>query len=123
MILESKFFENKFKQFYKKNLEALKSLVPLEDEEKLTYYGNVADHPPELIGVLSESTKKAYHKSYLQAMAGQWTIGQMILGMKWKGKGGLFYQSEYSTDYGVCHWVTPNYVWTGSNQFSMNQQK
>ena len=80
-------------------------------------------HTAELIGVLSESTKKAYHKSYLQAMAGQWTIGQMIMFMRWKGKGGIFYQSEYSTDYGVCHWITPNYVWTGSKQFSMNQER
>ena len=56
-------------------------------------------------------------------MAGQWTIGQMIMFMRWKGKEGIFYQSEYSTDYGVCHWITPNYVWTGSNQFSLNQKR
>ena len=47
----------------------------------------------------------------------------MILGMKWKGKGGIFYQTDYSTDYGVCHWVTPSYDWTGSNLFSMNTKR
>ena len=108
MILESKFFEKKFEQFYNKNLDALKSLVPLEDEDKLSYYSNVMNKA-ELIGGLSESTKKAYHKSFLHAMAGQWTVGQMIIFMRWKGKGGLFYQLDYSTDYGVCNWLSPNY--------------
>ena len=119
-ILESKFFEEKFEQFYQRNLEALKSLV--DAEENLRYYSNV--YPAELIGVLSESTKKAYHKSYLQALAGQWTIGQMIIMMRWKGKGGIFFQPDYSTDYGVCNWITPNYqTSTGSDEFLINLQR
>ena len=120
-ILESKFFEEKFEQFYKRNLDALKSLVPVDD--KLEYYSNVMDKA-ELIGVLSESTKKAYHKSYLQAMASQWTIGQMIIMMRWKGKGGIFYQPDYSTDYGVCNWVSPSYQQSnGSDGFFNKLQR
>ena len=119
LILGSKFYEKKFEQFYQRNLDALKFLVP--PENKLYYYNNV--YPAELIGVLSNSTRKAYHKSYFQAMAGQWMIGQMILFMRWKEKGGIFYQSDYSTDYGVCNWITPNYDEYESDEFNMNLQR
>ena len=92
-------------------------------DDKLEYYSNVMDKA-ELIGILSESTKKAYHKSYLQAMASQWTIGQMIILMRWKGKGGIFYQPDYATDYGVCNWVSPSYQPSnGSDGFFNNLQR
>ena len=57
LIFESEFFEEKFKLFYKENLDAIKFLVPLEDKDKLEYLNTVQTvHIAELIGVLSEST-------------------------------------------------------------------
>ena len=123
LIFESNFYEKKFEQFYNRNHEALKSLVPSDDE--LVYWSKVSND--EILGGYSNATKKAYHRSFLQAFAGQWTIGQMILLMKWKGKGDdrLFYHSDYSTDYGVCNWITPNFVFSpGSESESfMNLQR
>ena len=121
LILESNFYEEKFKQFYTKNLDALKLIAP--PENKIVYYDNV--DPSEFIGGLSNATRKAYHKSFLQAMAGQWAIGQMILTIKWKGKGAgaLYYQTGYATDYGVCNWITPNYAFSGSVESFINLQK
>ena len=122
LIFESNFYEKKFKEFYNNNLEAVYSLIPPDDE--VVYHSKVSND--ELLGGYSNATKKAYHKSYLQALAGQWTIGQMILLMNWKGKGHdrLFYQSDYSTDYGVCHWITPNYVFSpGTDEWFGNLQR
>ena len=115
LILESKFYEEKFDQFYIKNLDALNLIV--SSDNNLVHYDDVYD-AKDLLGEYSNLTKLAYHKSFLQAMAGQWTIGQMILMIKWRGNGdGIWYQTGYSTDYGVCQWVTPDYNFSGSDEF------
>ena len=50
-------------------------------------------------------------------MAGQWRVGQMIPYLMWNGmdpndpanKTGVYFQTGFGTNYGVCSWVTPFY--------------
>ena len=113
-ILDSEFFENRFKEFMNEKLNGSNFDIS-PPGNKLYIYHQLPD-APEMLGDYNEDTKKTYHKNFLRELASQWRQGQMIPYIKWDGMdpddirnetGGVFLEIGYPTSFGLCNFITP----------------
>ena len=71
------------------------------------------------IGPYTNTSKETYHENFFQELANQWILGQMVAFMEWKGqncnseksgKSGIYLEMGFGTDYGICNFITPNFI-------------
>ena len=115
-ILESDFFEKEFRKFM--NEKANKTDFSISGKKNTVFiYNQLEDeYAEEAFGEYNQSTKKLYHKTFLQELASQWKQGQMIPFIQWSGMdpddpqngtGGVFLEIGYATSFGICNFITP----------------
>ena len=115
-ILESEFFEEKFKEFMGEKINGSDFNITPKTNTPFIY--NRVEDAAEDLGEYNEVTKKNYHKNFLRELAGQWKQGQMIPYLKWDGMdpddqlnkpGGIYLEIGYPTSFGLCNFITPYY--------------
>lgn len=115
-ILNSDFFEEKFKIFLSEKLNGSDFNVA-HRSNKIYGYSRVGDES-EVLGEYSKESKKIYHENFLPDLASQWKIGQMVSFVKWDGMdpddpqgpvGAVFLEVGYATSFGLCNFITPYY--------------
>ena len=114
-ILDSDFFEIEFRKFLDEKVN--KSSFPISGKKNTVFsYNQQEDVVEEAFGEYNQSTKKLYHKTFLQELASQWKEGQMIPYIQWSGMdpddpqngtGGVFLEIGYATSFGICNFITP----------------
>merc|ERR1711884_369091 len=73
-ILESEFFEKKFKEFMEEKINGSDFTITPKTNTPFIY--NRVEDAAEDLGEYNEVTKKNYHKNFLRELAGQWKQGQ-----------------------------------------------
>ena len=119
LILKSQFFEKEFKEFMKEKLERNGSsdsvhLSPHINNIKLWHRIKDAEVP---LGVYNDETKYIYHKNFINELASQWKLGQMVRFLEWKGmdlndqdgKGDIFLEIGYPISFGYSNFIVPHY--------------
>ena len=113
-ILNSNFFEEKFKVFMDEKLNGNYSNVA-HRSNKIFGYSRLED--VEDLGEYTSETRKTYHENFLPDLASQWKIGEMVSLIRWDGMdpdeedsyGGVFLEVGYATSFGLCNFITPYY--------------